>query len=146
MMLFELSNLHNLHEGMKRRIKTEDGEVVFNWKTDLEDEEGPDYLPDGYSKKVLELSGIFAKEPGKGQGERLMKQFLSSPEAKKAELIFLDRVPNLGKNEQSEKSEDDQVDDLGRFYARFGFRSRTPRTGRMWLVQRGEIPDNRLPT
>jgi hypothetical protein len=85
MNLMELWNVHSLHEERKVHIDNEDGSLVYGWKTDLEDEEGPRYLPNGYSKKVLELGGIFANEPGKGQGDRLMKLFLASPEAQAAE-------------------------------------------------------------
>lgn len=146
MNLMELHNLHNLHEERKIHIENEDGSLVYGWKSDLEDEEDVGYIPKGYSKKVLELGGIFANDPGKGQGDRLMKLFLGTPEAKKAELIFLDRVPNLGTNHGSGKTEEQQMEMQRRFYERYGFRARSKNTGRMWLVRKGEIPDNRLPS
>lgn len=146
MNLNELWNVHNLHEDKKIHIDNEDGSLVYGWKRDLADEEDKNYLPKGYSyNKVLELGGIFANEPGKGQGDRLMKLFLATPEAQKAELIFLDRVPNLGANFGSGKSEEQQLEDQRKFYARYGFRSKG-RANRMWLVRKGEISDNMLPT
>lgn len=147
MNLNELWNIHNLHEQKKARIQTEDGSVDYNWKSDLEDEEGPGYLPKGYSKKVLELSGIYANDPGKGQGDRLMKLFLATPEARKAELIFLDPSPITGANWNSKEPEDVILAKLVKFYARYGFRHNPKSaTQRMWLVRKGEIPDNELPT
>jgi hypothetical protein len=122
------------------------GELTYGWKSkkELNDEEYDGYVPTGYNK-ILELGGIFAAEPGKGQGDKLMKLFLASPEAKKADLIFLDPVPGLGANFKSTRSEEQQVDDLIRFYKRYGFRH-NPKSKRMWLVMKGEIPDNKLPT
>ena len=133
---------------VKEFTDDENGEMVYGWKSvkELNDEEDEGYIPDRYTK-VLELGGIYANEPGKGQGDKLMKRFLSSPEAKKAELIFLDPVPGLGKNFKSVRSEEQQVNDLVRFYKRYGFRHNPKSaTKRMWLVKKGEIPDNRLPT
>jgi hypothetical protein len=125
------------------------GELTYGWKSKKElcdEEDNKKYIPDGYTK-ILELGGIFAAEPGKGQGDQLMKQFLDSPEAKKADLIFLDPVPGLGANFKSSKSEDRQVADLVRFYKRYGFRHNPKSaTKRMWLVRKGEIPDALLPT
>lgn len=124
----------------------ENGSLVYGWKSvkELNAEEGKGYVPPGYAK-VLELGGIYANEPGKGQGDKLMKHFLASQLAKDAELIFLDPVSGLGRNFHSEKSEDEQVKDLKRFYARYGFRN-NPKSNRMWLVKKGEIPTDRLPT
>lgn len=124
------------------------GSLVYGWKDadELRDEEdNPRYIPKMYSK-VLELGGIYANKPGTGQGTELMKMFLESPEAQEAELIFLDPVPGLGKNFRAGKNETEQVADLVRFYKRFGFRH-NPRsaTKRMWLVKKGEIPDDKLP-
>lgn len=138
--------LQQLFESRKH-VDNEDGSLTWDWKTDLEDEEGKGYIPKGYSKKVLELGGIFANEPGKGQGDRLMKLFLSSPEAKAAELIFLDPVPGIGANFGSNKTEEQQVAALVKFYKRYGFRY-NPKSAvkRMWLVQKGTLSDNQLPT
>ena len=127
----------------------ENGSLVYGWKNrkDLCDEEGnKNYIPVGYTK-ILELGGIYANEPGKGQGDRLMKHFLASAEAEKAELIFLDPVPGLGKNWGSSKTEADQIAALIRFYKRYGFQH-NPRsaTKRMWLVKKGNIDVDKLPT
>ena len=132
-----------LNEDFKH-VDNEDGELTYGWKTDLEDEEKPGYIPTGYSKKVLELGGIFAATPGKGQGDKLMKLFLASPEAKKAELIFLDPVPGIGGNFNSKMSDTEQVRRLQAFYRRYGFRNK-PGSNRMWLVKKGSIPDGKLP-
>lgn len=126
------------------QIKDETGYIKWNWKSDLADEEGPEYLPSGYSQKVLELSIIETKEQGKGHGEQLMKKFLASADAKKAELIFLDPNPHEGAN-WGTSNEEETIARLQKFYRRFGFRNR-PGHARMWLVQKGQIPDNRLPT
>lgn len=130
----------------EQAITTERGFVHYDWNTELEGEEGPDYLPNGFLfDKVLELKDIEVDEPGKGHGEALMKDFLNTPEAKEAHLIFLDPVPGMGKNFASGKSEEEQVQMLKKFYAKFGFRSR-PGSNRMWLVLKGKIPDEQLPT
>ncbi len=134
----------------KREFKNSElGELTYGWKSKKElcdEEDNKQYIPAGYTK-ILELGGIFASEPGKGQGDELMKQFLASPEAQKAELIFLDPVPGLGKNFKSIRSEEQQVSDLVRFYKRYGFRHNPKSaTKRMWLVKKGEIPDAKLPT
>lgn len=125
------------------------GELTYGWKSKKElcdEEDDKQYIPAGYNK-ILELGGIFANTPGKGQGAELMKQFLESPEAQKADLIFLDPVPGLGSNFKSIRSEEQQVSDLVRFYKRFGFRHNPKSaTKRMWLVKKGEIPDAKLPT
>lgn len=124
----------------------ENGSLVYGWKSvkDLTDEEGKGYVPSGYTK-ILELGGIYANEPGKGQGDKLMKHFLASKMAQDAELIFLDPVHGLGRNFHSEKSEEEQIKDLIRFYTRYGFR-KNPKSNRMWLVKKGEIATNKLPT
>lgn len=123
----------------------ENGSLVYGWKSvsELNDEEGSRYIPVRYTK-VLELGGIYANEPGKGQGDVLMKQFLASKEAQEAELIFLDPVPGVGKNFKN-GSEIDQVRSLIRFYTRYGFKH-NPKSNRMWLVKKGKIADDRLPT
>lgn len=132
----------------EQAITRDDGFIHFDWKTDLADEEDEGYLPKGYDYgKVLELMEIVVNTPGEGVGSKLMKHFLETPEAKEAELIFLDPVPGMGANfgGASGKSEDEQVAALKKFYARFGFRSR-PGSARMWLVQKGSIPDGKLPS
>jgi hypothetical protein len=129
----------------KFTIKNAHGKLTANWKSDLEDEEDEGYIPDGYSKKVLELSYIEAKQLGQGDGEALMKEFLASPIAKSAELIFLDPNPSMGLFAKSKDSETEQVKKLQRFYAKFGFK-KNPRSDRMWLVQKGKIADKDLPT
>jgi hypothetical protein len=76
-----------------------------------------------------------------------MKMFLDTPEARNAELIFLDPVPGMGVNANARASEETQVKKLVRFYKRFGF-DYNPASGskRMWRVQKGHIPRNKLPT
>lgn len=128
-------------------ISDEAGKLKADWKTDLEAEEGEGYLPDGYSySKVLELETIEAADLGKGYGEKLMKEFLNSPQAKSAELIFLDINPFIGKFKHlQDLSEEERLDKLERFYRKFGFRNKK-RHSRMWLVIKGEIPIDELPT
>ena len=132
---------------MEKILRTPQGSLEYGWKSDLEDEEEEGYIPAGYSKRVLELQLIKVKDPGKGHGDELMKAFLNTPEAKKAELIFLDPVPGIGANHDASESEEEQVDRLVKFYKRYGFRH-NPRaaTKRMWLVQKGELSDTELPT
>jgi hypothetical protein len=125
-------------------INNKYGSLEYNWKSDLEDEEYPGYIPDGYSKTVLELSYLIASELNKGYGSKLMNTFLNSPQAKKAELIFLDPNPDEGLFENSGIPEREQINRLIRFYGKFGFRH-APGSTRMWLVRRGTIPDNKLP-
>jgi GNAT superfamily N-acetyltransferase len=129
------------------KIKDETGYISWNWKTDLpEEEDDPNYIPKGY-KNVLELGMLSVDEPGQGHGEVLMKKFLETPDAKKASLIFLDPNPGEGVNWNSKMSEKEQVDRLIKFYKRFGFRHNPKSaTRRMWLVQKGSIPDDELPT
>lgn len=124
------------------QIKDTTGYVKWNWKSDLEDEEHEGYIPDGYSKKVLELSIIRTKELGKGAGQELMRKFLESTDAKKAELIFLDPSPNEGPDD--DLLDEERIERLQKFYRKFGFRNR-PGSDRMWLVQKGSISDDQLP-
>ena len=126
------------------QIKDDTGYIKWNWKSDLEDEEDEGYIPPGYKKKVLELSIIEVGEPGKGHGEELMRKFLDSADVKKAELVFLDPSPHEGVN-WNNKDEEGTVKRLQKFYRRFGFRNR-PGSNRMWLVRKGSIPDDQLPT
>lgn len=137
-----------LSEGrFTKNVETEHGSLQYNWKTDLEQEEEEGYIPRGYSKKVLELAMIEVNEPGNGHGDELMKMFLDTPEARNAELIFLDPVPGMGVNSNSRKGEAAQVQQLVKFYKRYGF-DYNPASGskRMWRVQKGHIPRNKLPT
>ena len=141
----KISDLITEQKGFK--IKNSHGELEADWKTDLLDEEDEDYLPDGYDpNKVLELKYIEAKELSKGNGEALMKEFLNSQVAKSAELIFLDPNPFMGKFENSELSDNEQIAVLHRFYKKFGFESRRDGSGRMWKVQKGSINKSGLPT
>lgn len=139
--------LKDLFEANKFK-EDENGSLTYGWKSRKElcdEEDNKLYIPVGFNK-ILELGGIYANEPGKGQGDALMKHFLDTEEAKSADLIYLDPVPGLGKNYGSGKSEDAQVDSLVRFYKRYGFRHNPKSaTRRMWLVQKGTIQDNKLP-
>lgn len=126
------------------KINNQYGKLLANWKSDLEDEEHKGYIPKGYSKTVLELSIVKAKELGKGYGEKLMNEFLNSSIAKSAELIFLDPNPNIGLFDKSGISEIDQIEKLKRFYSKFGFRN-NPKSNRMWRVQIGTIATKDLP-
>lgn len=122
------------------------GSIVYGWKDadELRDEEdNPRYLPMGV-ERVLELGGLYANEPGKGQGTELMKWFLSTPEAQEADAIFLDPVPGLGANFKSNIPELEQIRRLQAFYRRFGFRN-NPKGSRMWLFPNKKITDDKLP-
>ena len=132
---------------LEQAITRPSGFVHYDWNTEIEDEEGEGYIPKGYDHgKVLELKDIEVQEPGKGEGEKLMKDFLDTPEAKEAELIFLDPNPITGVN-MNNKDEQGTVDKLVKFYSRFGFRHNPKSaTRRMWLVRKGSIPDDQLPT
>ena len=126
------------------RLENAHGLLSANWKTDLADEESDAYLPKGYSyNKVLELELIRASAIGKGHGDALMREFLASPVAAKAELIMLDPVPNVF--DESEVPEQTQIKKLHAFYAKHGFRH-SPRSNRMWLVRKGHIDTHNLPT
>ncbi len=127
-----------------KTIKNKYGRIEYNWKSNLEDEEGDGYIPKGYSKKVLELAYLEASELGVGYGAKLMHQFLALPEAQKAELIFCDPNPGEGLFKDSKDSYTEQLAKLIRFYQKFGFRH-APKSSRMWLVQKGSIPTNELP-
>jgi hypothetical protein len=134
-------------EGFSKYMQNEHGRLQYRWNTDLEQEEEEGYIPGGYSKKVLELCLIEVDEPGKGYGDQLMKMFLDTPEARNAELIFLDPNPGIGMNADSKMSEENQIKKLVRFYKRFGFdHNPASNTKRMWLVQKGHISRNKLPT
>lgn len=87
---------------------------------------------------------IDTDKQGMGYGSELMKKFLQCPDAKKAELIFLDPVPGYGSN-SGRRDETTQVDSLKRFYRRFGFHT-NPQSSRMWLVRVGKLSDSELPT
>ena len=127
-------------------IRDQRGKLVANWKTDLLEEETDDYLPPGYSpRKVLELSVIEASKLGEGNGASLMREFLASPIVKRAQLVFLDPSPNIGKNWRCGVPDDVQIERLQKFYRQFGFRNR-PGANRMWLVLKGKIGENDLPT
>jgi hypothetical protein len=126
-------------------IEDQRGKLYADWKTDLKDEEYNGYLPDGYNyRKVLELGYVESSKPGMQYGAALVREFLDSQIAKKAELIFLDPNPGNGRFFASKVPEHEQVTRLKAFYRQFGFRS-SPGSDRMWLVRRGTIPDDELP-
>ena len=130
-------------------IVNEHGRVEYGWKTDLLDEEGDDYLPDGYDpSKVLELKLIEATEVGQGHGGALMREFLATPSVQQAELVFLDPSPYIAMDGKlPDVDETEWVQKLIRFYRKFGFRNNVKRgSHRMWLVRKGDIPDDELPT
>lgn len=142
----KLNELFVIETKMRSKIlKTPDGMLEYRWNTWLEEEEHEGYIPDGYSKKVLELEILTVHKPGNGHGDELMRAFMKTTEFKKAELVFLDPVPGMGVNDVTDMSEEEQIRRLHKFYSRFGFR-RNPKANRMWLVRKGEIPDNKLPT
>jgi hypothetical protein len=134
-------------------FKTPHAHISYGWKKDLLDKEDEDYLPDGYNpNKVLELKLITVNKKEdlyKGYGTDIMKKFLETPIAKKAELIFLDINSNTGfinwPSKEYIKNKTKILDDLEKFYKKFGFRNKH-KHARMWLVQKGKIPDNELPT
>ena len=109
------------------QVSDQRGSIYADWKKDLAEEEGDDYLPAGYSyRKVLELSYIEANTIGKGHGAELMREFLASPAAHKAELIFLDPNPYMGAFRNSRVPGSDQIARLQKFYRQFGFRNNPP--------------------
>lgn len=111
----------------------------------LKGEEGDDdYIPKGCTK-ILELQMLQASKLGKGYGEKLMNEFLDSPIAKSAHLIFLDPNPRIGEFEHNKEPDDAQIEKLKRFYSKFEFRN-NPASNRMWRVQKGKIPTDELPT
>jgi hypothetical protein len=119
------------------------GVVRAKWNSEIFEEEDEGYLPDEYDhSKVLELQYIGAAD---GRGAELMDEFLDSPIAKSAELIFLDPNPDLGKFSDTQLSQVEQFDKLYRFYKKFGFESRYIGS-RMWKVQKGSIEKKDLPT
>lgn len=130
------------------KIKDETGYISWNWRTskDLgEEEDNDEYIPKGI-KNILELGMLVVDQPGQGHGDALMKQFLETPDAKKAAMIFLDPSPQEGVN-WGNKDEDGTVSKLVKFYSRFGFRHNPKSaTKRMWLVRKGSILDDQLPT
>lgn len=77
-----------------------------------------------------------------------MRVFLDTPQAKEAELIFLDVYPHLdfkGNFKDRNPEELKHVQDkLQAFYEQFGFKNRHDYK-RMWLVKKGSIPTNKLP-
>lgn len=123
----------------------EHGELAYGWNSELEDEEFKGYIPKGYKKKVLELNGIFAAELGKGNGDFLMKKFMDSPQFKAAELVFLDPVPGMGEFYGSKRTHEQQITSLMKFYRKYGFRN-NPKGQRMWIVRKGELADDKLPS
>jgi hypothetical protein len=127
------------------KVTSKFGVLEYRWKADLEDEEGDDYLPDGYSKKVLELSLLEVNEPGNGHGDELMKKFMQTRAFSEAELVFLDPAPYIGANFNSSLSDEEQIAKIKKFYTRYGFRSNGS-AARMWLIRKGSIPDSELPT
>lgn len=142
----KLNELLVIESKMKSKIlKTPDGMLEYRWNDWLEEEEFEGYIPEGYSKKVLELEILTVHKPGNGYGDELMRAFMATPEFKKAELVFLDPVPGMGVNDVSEMSEEEQIRRLKKFYKRFGFKN-NPKANRMWLVRKGEIPTSKLPT
>lgn len=130
------------------KIKDDTGYVSWNWRTRqelCEEEDNEEYLPKGI-KNVLELGMLVVDSPGQGHGDALMKQFLETPDVKRAAMIFLDPSPQEGVN-WGNKDEVGTVAKLVKFYKRFGFRHNPKSvTKRMWLVQKGSIPDDQLPT
>ena len=128
------------------KIETDDGYIEWNWKRDLADEEGDDYLPAGYNyNKVLELAMISVKNAGVGVGAELMKRFMASADFKKAELVFGDPSVGEGINFDSSLSDEEQLERIKRFMAKFGFRNNSS-ANRAWLVRKGTIDDTDLPT
>lgn len=137
--------IKELFEDTKYSINNDRGRLKAQWKDDLEDEEGEGYIPEGYNKTVLEFELVEAKRIGKGDGDSLIKEFLNSPIAKSAELIFLDPNPSVGLFANSDLSDAEQIKKLKEYYRKYEFRN-NPRSDRMWRVQKGQIEDHNLPT
>lgn len=110
------------------KISNEFGVVEFDWKLDLNDEEGAEYLPPYYDTKVLELKMI--RSAGRGCGFHLMSLFLQDAKRIGARLIFLDCSPLY-----IDLPEVEAMKMLHKFYSEFGFTSKTHNGySRMWLV------------
>lgn len=128
-------------------FRTPDGEIHFNIRDvgDLEDEEYEGYLPDGI-ESVLEISTVQAAVQGKGHGSRLMKAFLAHPRTKEFDALYLDPSPLMTSidGKKPEGDEEEILDNLQRFYSRFGFRNRSVHA-RMWIFNHASIPLNQYP-
>lgn len=111
-------------------IANENGRVEFDYKSDLNDEEGDEaYLPSFFDGSVIELKMIEAAR--KGGGQKLMEAFLASPEVAQAKLIFLDCSPLFQTGDEAQT-----MQKLHDFYARFGFVGKsTNGYSRMWRIQ-----------
>lgn len=111
-------------------IQNEHGSIKFDYKTDLNQEEGSDrYLPRFYEGRVIELK--FIEAAYRGGGKHLMKAFLEHPMVKQAGLVFLDICPHF-----LDVEENQAMQKLHTFYARFGFQSKHSSIfARMWRVQ-----------
>lgn len=113
-------------------IENEHGRIDFNYKDDLNDEEGECYLPDFYQDAVMEMCMIKASQ--KGGGHRLMQEFLSHEVVRKAKLIFLDCSPFFQEGEEAQV-----MQRLHDFYKRYGFVGKcNDGYSRLWRVQ--ELP------
>lgn len=132
------------------KMRSENAILEYDWKRDLAQEEDENYLPSGYDyDKVLELKIVRVlglEKQGKGYGAELINRFLNSAVANEAELIFLDLSPHEGENKpQSDAEENHVLDKLEAAYKQLGFRNRNKHS-RMWMVNKGNIPDTELPT
>lgn len=116
------------------QIENEYGRLSFDYKTDLNDEEGSDYLPACYKDAVVELKMVEAYK--RGGGHHLMKAFLNHTKVKAAKLIFLDCSPLF-----SDSPEKIVMKKLHDFYGKYGFIGRSDDGySRMWRIQ--WLPEN----
>ena len=105
------------------------GVVEFDWKHDLNQEEGVGYLPALFNGVVMELKVINASR--NGYGHRLMSEFLDLDVVRTAKAVFLDCSPLfMTGNEIS------IMKGLHDFYAAHGFVGKTNNGySRMWRIQ-----------
>lgn len=120
-------------------IKKTHGYIQFNWKHDLNAEEGDHYLPSFYDGKVIELA--FIRGFDKGEGHKLMRAFLMQREVQAAKAIFLDCSPLHQRGSEAEI-----MQRLHDFYAHYGFTGKTTDGySRMWLFLEFPPEQQRFP-
>lgn len=116
------------------KIENDFGTIEFDFKYDLNAEEGDDYIPSFYDGGVVELKMITAAR--KGVGHKLMLGMLTSDMVKSSKLVFLDCSPYFLDGKES-----DILQYLHDFYHGFGFRGKTSDgNSRLWLIR--EIPES----
>ena len=116
------------------RLENESGYIEYDFKTDLNEEEGERYLPAFYQGSVIELKMIEASQ--KGGGRHLMTAFFELATIRKAKLVFLDCCPLFMDGQETEI-----MQRLHDFYTNFGFTGRSGNGySRLWRIQ--VLPDS----